>query len=121
MSFFPEFQKSGFDGRNHEQDASLDLLLPPGLGRGTENKRVRHEHQFGRQPDWRRGGQGLVCGGLRRMLNAAASHEDVMFSTSSDSDKFGWFAGAVVSSFISDRVELSNTPDPAVWDTVCRC
>ena len=38
-----------------------------------------------------------------------------MFSKSSDSEKFGWFAGAVVSLFISDRVELSNTPNPAVW------
>ena len=49
-------------------------------------------------------------------LNAAACH-DVMFSTSFDSEKFGWFGGTVVSSFISDRVELSNTPNPAV----CRC
>ena len=55
------------------------------------------------------------------LLNAAASH-DVMFSTSSDiQNKFGWFAAAVVSLFISDRVELSNTPDPAVCYTVCRC
>ena len=57
-------------------------------------------------------------------LNAAACH-DVVFSTSSYSEKFGWFAGAVVSSFISDRVELSNTPNPAVCHihsyTVCRC
>ena len=34
--------------------------------------------------------------------------------TSSYSEKFGWLAGAVVSSFNSDRVELSNTPNPAV-------
>ena len=52
--------------------------------------------------------------GSAESLNAAACH-DVMFSTSFDSEKFGWFAGAVVSSFISDRVELSNTPNPAVW------
>ena len=44
-----------------------------------------------------------------------------MFSTSSYSEEFGWFAGAVVSSFISDRVELSNTRNPAVCHTVCRC
>ena len=44
--------------------------------------------------------------GSAESLNAAACH-DVMFSTSSYSEKFGWFAGAVVSSFISDRVELS--------------
>ena len=44
-----------------------------------------------------------------------------MFSKSSYSQKFGWFAGAVVSSFILDRVELSNTPNPAVCHTVCRC
>ena len=54
--------------------------------------------------------------GYAESLNAAACH-DVIFSTSFDSEKFGWFAGAVVSSFISDRVELSNTPNPAV----CRC
>jgi len=48
-----------------------------------------------------------VCGmGSVESLNAAACH-DVMFSTSFDSEKFGWFGGAVVSSFISDRVELS--------------
>ena len=51
--------------------------------------------------------------GSAELLNAAASY-DVVFSTSSYSEKFGWFAGAVVSSFISDRVELSNTPNPAV-------
>ena len=67
------------------------------------------------------------CGvGSAESLNAGACH-DVMFSTSSYSKKFGWFAGAVVtvvSSFISDRVEyveLSNTPNPAVCHTVCRC
>ena len=52
--------------------------------------------------------------GSAESLNAAACH-DVMFSTSFDSEKFGWFVGAVVSLFISDRVELSNTPNPAVW------
>ena len=56
----------------------------------------------------------------QKSLNAAVSH-DAMFSKSSYSEKFGWFAGAVVSSFISDRVELSNTPNPAVCHTVCRC
>jgi len=34
--------------------------------------------------------------------------EDVMFPTSCDSDKFGWFGGPVVSSFISVQGELSN-------------
>ena len=58
--------------------------------------------------------------GSAESLNAAVSH-DAMFSKSSYSEKFGWFAGAVVSSFISDRVELSNTPNPAVCHTVCRC
>ena len=33
--------------------------------------------------------------GSAESLNAAACH-DVMFSTSSDSEKFGWFGGAVV-------------------------
>ena len=62
--------------------------------------------------------------GSAESLNAAACH-DVMFSTSSNSEKFGWFAGAVVypvvSSFISDRVELSNTPNPAVCHTLSYC
>ena len=44
--------------------------------------------------------------GSAESLNAAACHA-VIFSTSSDSDKFGRVGGAVVSSFISDRVELS--------------
>ena len=57
--------------------------------------------------------------GSAESLNAAACH-DVMFSTSSY-EKFGWFAGAVVSSFISDRVELSNTPNPAVCHTLSYC
>ena len=34
------------------------------LARGTEDKRVHYEHQFGIYPHWRRGRQGLVCGGL---------------------------------------------------------
>ena len=62
--------------------------------------------------------------GSAESLNAAACHVFncfYMFSTSSYSEKFGWFAGAVVSSFISDRVELSNTRNPAVCHTVCRC
>ena len=54
--------------------------------------------------------------GSAESLNAVACH-DVMFSTSFDSEKFVWFGGALVSSFMSDRVELSKTPDPAV----CRC
>ena len=58
--------------------------------------------------------------GSAESLNAAACH-DVVFSTSSYSEKFGWFGGAVVSSFISDRVELSNTRNPAVCHTVCSC
>jgi Ran GTPase-activating protein (RanGAP) involved in mRNA processing and transport len=33
--------------------------------------------------------------GSAESLNAAACH-DVMFSTSCDTEKFGWFAGAVV-------------------------
>ena len=45
--------------------------------------------------------------GSAESLNAAACH-DGMFSTSSDSDKFGWFGGAVVSSFISVQGELSD-------------
>ena len=58
--------------------------------------------------------------GSAESLNAAACH-DVMFSTSSCSEKFGWFAGAVVSLFISDRVELSNTRNPAVCHTLSYC
>ena len=54
--------------------------------------------------------------GSAESLNAAACH-DLMSPTSFESEKFGWFGGTVVSSFTSDRVELSNTPNPAV----CRC
>ena len=34
------------------KNANLDLSLPPGLGRGTEDKQVRHEHHFVMEPDW---------------------------------------------------------------------
>ena len=85
----------------------LTESLDPGLGQGAEDKLVRHEHRFVFQKHWCRGRQGLVCGmGSAESLNAAACHA-VIFSTSSDSDKFGRVGGAVVSSFISDRVELS--------------
>ena len=105
----PDFSDHDLNGRALDEDAaSLDLLLPPGLGRGAEDKRVRHGHRFVRKPDWCRGGQGLVCGmGSAESLNAAACH-DVMSPTSFDSDKFGWFGGPVVSSFISVQGELSN-------------
>ena len=46
----------------------LTESLDPGLGRGAEDKVVRHEHPFGMQRHWRRGRQGLVCGGLHWML-----------------------------------------------------
>ena len=61
--------------------------------------------------------------GSAESLNAAACH-DVMFSKSCNSEKFGRFAGAVVtvvSSLISGRVELSNTPNPAVCHTLSYC
>ena len=46
-------------------------------------------------------------GSTENSLNAAACH-GVMFSTSCDSVKFGWFEfGAVVSWFLLDRVDLS--------------
>ena len=32
------------NGRALDEDASLDLSLFPGLGRGAEDKRVRHGH-----------------------------------------------------------------------------
>ena len=38
------------------------------------------------------------------LLNAAACH-DVTFPTSCDSEKFGWFGGAVVSSLTFHREE----------------
>ena len=62
-----------------DEDASLDLSPFPGLGRGAEDKRVRHEHRFVFQRHWRRGRKGLVCGmGSAESLNAAACH-DVTF------------------------------------------
>ena len=51
--------------------------------------------------------------GFAELLNTGACH-DVMFSTSFDSEKFGRFGGSVVSSFFSDRVELSA-------NNICRC
>ena len=108
----PDFSDHDLNGRALDEDASLDLSLFPGLGRGAEDKRVRQEHRFVTEPDWCRGGQGLVCGmGSAESLNAAACH-DVMSPTSFDSDKFGWFGGAVVSSFIFHRKESCQT---------CRC
>ena len=47
-----------------DEDASLDLSMFPGLGRGAEDKCVRRKHRFGTKPDWRRERQGVVCGGL---------------------------------------------------------
>jgi len=97
----PDFSDHDLNSRTLDEDASLALSPFPGLGRGAEDKRVRHEHRFDFQRHWHRGRQGLVCGmGSAESLNAAASH-DVMFLTSFDSDKFGWFGGPVVSSFIS--------------------
>ena len=107
-----ELNVNDLNSRTLDEDASLALSPFPGLGRGAEDKLVRHEHSFEIEPDWRRGGQGLVCGmGAAESLNAAASH-DVMFSTSCDSDKFGWFGGPVVSSFIFHRKESCQ---------ICRC
>ena len=63
----PDFSDHDLNGRALDEDASLDLSLFPGLGRCAEDKRVRQEHPFGIQQDWRRGRQGLVCGGLRRI------------------------------------------------------
>ena len=61
----PDFSDHDLNGRALDEDASLDLSPFPSLGRSAEDKCVRHEHQFGKEPDWRRGRQGLVTGGLR--------------------------------------------------------
>ena len=45
-------------------DASLDLLLPPGLGGGAEDQCIHHDHRFVLERHWQRGRQGLMCGGL---------------------------------------------------------
>ena len=58
----PDFSDHDLNGRALDEDANLDLSLFPGLGRGAEDKRVRHGHRFGRQLDRLRGGQGLACG-----------------------------------------------------------
>ena len=39
-----DFSDHDLNGRILDEDASLDLSLFPGLGRGAEDKRVRHEH-----------------------------------------------------------------------------
>ena len=75
----PDFSDHDLNGRALDEDASLDLSPFPGLGRGAEDKLVRHEHPFEFQQDWCRGRQGLVCGmGSAESLNAAACH-DVTF------------------------------------------
>ena len=61
----PDFSDHDFNRRALDEDANLDPSLPPGSGRGAEDKLVRHEHRFGRQLDRLRGGQGLVCGRLQ--------------------------------------------------------
>ena len=107
----PDFSDHDLNGRALDEDASLDLSLFPGLGRGAEDKRVRQGHRFAIQRDWRRGRQGLVCGmGSAESLNAAACH-DVMSPTSFDSDKFGWFGGAGYSPFIVDRGDFFEHVD----------
>ena len=58
----PDFSDHVLNRRALDEDASLDLSLFPGLGRGTEDKRVRRKDRFEMEPDWRRGPQGLVCG-----------------------------------------------------------
>ena len=40
----PDFSDHDLNGRALDEDASLDLSPFPGLGRGAEDKRVRHEH-----------------------------------------------------------------------------
>ena len=75
----PDFSDHDLNGRALDEDASLDLSLFPGLGRGAEDKHVRHGHRFVFQQHWCRGRQGLVCGmGSAESLNAAACH-DVTF------------------------------------------
>ena len=63
----PDFSDHDLNGRALDEDASLAMSPFPGLGRGADDKRVSHRHQFVQQPDWRRGCEGLVCGGLRRI------------------------------------------------------
>ena len=40
----PDFSDHDLNARALDEDASLALSPFPGLGRGTEDKRVRHEH-----------------------------------------------------------------------------
>ena len=76
----PDFSDHDLNGRALDEDASFDLSLFPGLGRGAEDKCVRQEHRFATQRDWCRGGQGLVCGmGSAESQNAAAACHDVTF------------------------------------------
>ena len=48
----PDFSDHDLNGRALDEDASLDLSLFPGLGRGAEDKLVRHEHWFAIQRHW---------------------------------------------------------------------
>ena len=58
----PDFSDHDLNGRALDEDASLALSLFPGLGRGAEDKLLRHEHRFVFQRHWCRGRKGLVCG-----------------------------------------------------------
>ena len=42
-----------FDHGALEQDADLDMSLPPGFDRGTADQQVHDEYRFAIQPDWR--------------------------------------------------------------------
>ena len=42
----PDFSDHDLNGRALDEDASLDLSLFPGLGRGTEDKRLCRKHPF---------------------------------------------------------------------------
>jgi len=114
------FQQSGFEGRTTNEMPALICCCLQALAEALKiNTSVTdislYNNQIGDE-----GAKAWCVVGSAESLNAAACH-DVMFSTSFDSEKFGWFAGAVVSSFISDRVDLSNTPNPAVWHTLSYC
>ena len=108
----PDFSDHDLNGRALDEDASLALSPFPGLGRGAEDKCVRHEHRFESELHWCRGRQGLVCGELFWMQRHVMISLSCTSPASCDSDKFGWFGGAAVSSFILHRKESCQ---------ICRC
>ena len=120
MSFFKHFRNQVLPEGPSNKTPTLICRCLQALAEALKTNTSVTEISLGDNQIGDEGAKAWCVMGSAESLNAAACH-DVMFSTSSDSEKFGRVGGAVVSSFISDRVELSNTPNPAVCHTLSYC